>query len=29
VTTGAIKPDSAAYELVADLSRLVYEARRP
>ena len=29
VTTGAIKPDSAAYGLVADLSRLVYEARRP
>jgi beta-lactamase class A len=29
VTTGAIKPDSAAYGLVADLSRLVYEAGRP
>lgn len=29
VTTGVIKPDSAAYGLVADLSRLVYEARRP
>ncbi len=29
VTTGAIKPDSAAYGLVADLSRLVYEAQRP
>jgi beta-lactamase class A len=29
VTTGAIKPDSAAYGLVADLSRLVYEAKRP
>jgi len=28
VTTGAIKPDSAAYRLVADLSRLVYEAAR-
>jgi len=29
VTTGAIKSDSAAYGLVADLSRLVYEAQRP
>ena len=28
VTTGAIKPDSAAYRLVADLSRLVYDAGR-
>ena len=28
VTTGAIKSDSAAYQLVADLSRLVYEAGR-
>jgi hypothetical protein len=25
VTTGAIQPDSAAYGLAADLSRLVYE----